>query len=436
MFKYAKSIQDIKPSNNKGYLYILDIDYYDNNLNIKLENTCKLGMTMTTIEQRLTQYKTGIRNIKYINCTLPDKRERLIKGYLKHKTPLKPVCGCEYFKDCRKEIEQDILRFCSYDDNFIINLYNLYNVKNTGYIKLFNDVENKLKEDRGIAIEENYEDITEDENTYEKETNFSCSKCKKNYSSKFSLFRHSINCNKTNNISYDCKGCNRSFLSKQNCINHEKSCIVYLNEVNTTSKEQFKKQIKEELKYEILKEIKEELKAEILEELKGKHISKSITNINGLIPIDLSQEKFDNIVNNIYTYEVYSSNTFIPNIILNFFRDDKGIIRAILTDKERFIIKCINTENIVVNYNTNSILQLCSSSKVLNDKLEEYEKIFIQVCSTSKIQEYAKTQRKYINNIIALRKALKNHSDLFIKKQKKVQPIKQHYIEADIKFVE
>ena len=86
MFKFATCIEDIPDSFEEGYLYIFDTKSYDRDLTISLENTSKMGKTDKFIKSRLEHYAIELKNISYINCTLPDKRERLIKAFLKHKT--------------------------------------------------------------------------------------------------------------------------------------------------------------------------------------------------------------------------------------------------------------------------------------------------------------------------------------------------------------
>jgi hypothetical protein len=198
MFKYATCIEDIPDSYEEGYLYIFDTKSYDRDLTVSLENTSKMGKTDKSIKCRLKHYIIDIKNISYIKCTLPDKRERLIKAFLKHKTWLKPVCGYEYFKDCRKEIENIILQFCSYDDPFINELYTSYNSK----IKYHNYL-NKVKEDLYNKVDNILSIDCE---------KVECLKCNKYFTSSETLSKHTKKCDiyKT----YDCKECGKKYSSK------------------------------------------------------------------------------------------------------------------------------------------------------------------------------------------------------------------------------
>jgi hypothetical protein len=127
MFTNINSVNDIQVSSNVGFLYIFDASHYNNNLSLELENVVKLGMTKLNIKTRLLQYNFEPKNISYIQCSEPSKRERILKSYIKEKLNLKPICGSEYFKVCRKEIEQVILFFALCDIDIINKYYNLYN---------------------------------------------------------------------------------------------------------------------------------------------------------------------------------------------------------------------------------------------------------------------------------------------------------------------
>ena len=116
------SIYEIKDTPQVGYLYIFDASHYDNDLTICLNDTVKIGMTAGNIKTRLNQYKSIPKNISFIQCSEPSKREKLLKSYIKENLNIKPTYGYEYFNGCRKELEQVILYFasCKLD---IINRY-------------------------------------------------------------------------------------------------------------------------------------------------------------------------------------------------------------------------------------------------------------------------------------------------------------------------
>jgi hypothetical protein len=143
MFICKGSLEDIDESTEVGFLYIFDASHYDNNLTICLENTVKLGMTRRTIKSRLNQYKIKPKNISYINCSEPSKRERILKNYIKEKLNIKATCGSEYFKGCRKELEDIILYFALCDLSTINKYYEIYK-----------DIEEKKKWFDNILIDE------------------------------------------------------------------------------------------------------------------------------------------------------------------------------------------------------------------------------------------------------------------------------------------
>jgi hypothetical protein len=129
MISIVKSITDIEDSKTVGYLYIFDASHYDYNLLLELENVVKIGMTRYSIKNRLKQYKSRPKNISFIHCSEPSKRERLMKSYIKETLNIKPVCGSEYFKDCREKIEQVVLYFGLCDTDIINKYYDLYKNK-------------------------------------------------------------------------------------------------------------------------------------------------------------------------------------------------------------------------------------------------------------------------------------------------------------------
>ncbi len=415
MFKYATCIEDIPDSYEEGYLYIFDTNSYDRDTTVFLENTSKMGKTDKTIKYRLKQYGINVKNISYINCTLPDKRERLIKAFLKHKTWLKPVCGVEYFKDCRKELENIILQFCSYDEPFIKELYSLYNskIKYHKYLnKVKKDLDNKVDNILSIDCEK-----------------FECLKCNKYFTTLETLSNHEKKCNiyKT----YECKACGKNYLSKIKLSIHEEICLPYIMNINNPLKGKIRDEI-----MEIVKKRPEENKEQSI--IKQRYNLNH--NLSRLKPLDLSKDRLHKIIEEHYNYDVYRYDLFVYYIIYRFFCDDKEDINAILTDKLSLL--CITNDNTICIHTSVSLFNLYSSSNIFKDRIKEYyfecTKFVYDECvdkeDYNNIMKKVKSQFNILENKNSLNKGLKDCSYRFLKMEYKPKEIEPY--EATIKFIE
>jgi hypothetical protein len=139
-YKNKEELKSIYNGNECNFLYLFDVDYYSQNSEKLPENTCKLGMTNKPICMRLNGYpvKANIRNIEFIQCNYPDKRERLIKAFLKNKTNIVPIIGTEYYKDCRYIIKLIYIILNYIEDSDINIACNYYDKKDEKYNILFN----------------------------------------------------------------------------------------------------------------------------------------------------------------------------------------------------------------------------------------------------------------------------------------------------------
>lgn len=122
-FVKYNTLTDIIRSSECNWLYLFDVDYYDNDIErILPENTIKFGKTSNDLWSRLNQYNENIRmrNIQAINCSFPKEREALLKRYLRYRTNYKPVYGQEYFCNCRDYIKILMLIIVSMLDEDIV----------------------------------------------------------------------------------------------------------------------------------------------------------------------------------------------------------------------------------------------------------------------------------------------------------------------------
>ncbi len=248
-FKKYDDLTSVERSSIIGWLYIFNAYCYDIDITkILPEFTDKFGKTLKELFERLFQYKkeVNINNIEAIQCTLPDERERLIKAYLKLRTPIRPVVGNEYFIKNRNLIKILLLIIVYISDEDIIKYESSYsnskkNKSDILYIELFNRIERyiekikendefelKIEENIHTLIPNNEEDKMEniciycnkqynslsslnyhqktakfclklqqtkqEENTITP-TNFTCEHCEKNFTTKFAITRHYNICN-------------------------------------------------------------------------------------------------------------------------------------------------------------------------------------------------------------------------------------------------
>jgi len=122
-FKKYDNLNSIEKSSIAGWLYIFTAYCYDKDITkILPEFTDKFGKTLRELFERLFEYndEVNITNIEAIQCTLPCERERLVKAFLKMRTPIRPVVGNEYFIKCRNLIKILMLIIVYISDEDII----------------------------------------------------------------------------------------------------------------------------------------------------------------------------------------------------------------------------------------------------------------------------------------------------------------------------
>jgi hypothetical protein len=240
IFKKYKTKEELKQNiNNKecNCLYIFDTDYYNGSDKKLPENTCKLGMTTKQIYTRLNSYSNNLnmRNIEYIQVNYPDKRERLIKGFLKHVLKIYPSAGSEYFTNCKSIIKCLYIIFCNTPDDEILNIYDKYdkkieditNIFKSLYDKYFENIINNENIDNSIKeniLENNI--INDDNNIYV------CEFCKKEYTSISNLKYHQKNTKfclelQSQQANLKCEYCDKVFSTSKYLKQHSNHCKIY-----------------------------------------------------------------------------------------------------------------------------------------------------------------------------------------------------------------
>jgi hypothetical protein len=113
-------------SDHSGWLYMFETKFGVN----CLWDCCKIkiGMTRRKLHERIYEYKNHqlFTNISAIQCSLPAKRERLMKAFFKHCLSWKAVDGVEYFDQPYLEILYYLEYFALANDELIHNIHNIY----------------------------------------------------------------------------------------------------------------------------------------------------------------------------------------------------------------------------------------------------------------------------------------------------------------------
>lgn len=192
--KYT-NVYSIKKTNICNWLYIFDVSRYNEDLSVELpQNSFKFGKTNKQLVSRLTTYDSNInmRNIECFHCTLPDKREILLKYYLRRKSNIQPTCGQEYYTGCKEYVKTMMLIVLSLSDEDImafINLYDLNVAENLVYLdRLHNIYESILNTGEYTLDVIPVSDISISHDV--PNSNFSCEVCRKKFITERKLNNH------------------------------------------------------------------------------------------------------------------------------------------------------------------------------------------------------------------------------------------------------
>lgn len=238
-FVRYETLSNIKKSSVCNWLYIFDVSYYNGNpTEILPNNTIKFGKTNTDIYSRLSQYNDSInmRNIDCLQCNYPEKREALLKRYMRKKTNYKPVCGKEYFCDCRNYIkvlmliiasisDEDVILFDTYykSDNilyitYLDNITETYNtIQNTELYELNGIPENNIQEHDSIENNIIAHICTNCNKLFTTISNLNVHKKTAKYCKQLQIHETNIDIN-TN--SYVCEYCEKEYTTKTNLRVH------------------------------------------------------------------------------------------------------------------------------------------------------------------------------------------------------------------------
>ncbi len=242
---------------------------------------------------------------------------------------------------------------------------------------------------------------------------FTCTSCTKNFKYKCTLEKH-FNCckGKPHITPFKCEYCLKSYTRKSSLKVHKKTC---------------KSKTKEIKLYELKLKLQEKEIELLKEKIKGNNTTNNTTNnittnnntINnyyGMEPLDLSQKRFDSIVEDKYTYENYIKLKLVPEVILKFLSNEQDKIVALLTDFNRMKLKCLNENSEVEIHDPESLVNFCRKSEIMNSKVLEY----IDKASDEPDKNEEINRENLIRtapNVMA--SSLKSHRTKFLQKKKK-----------------
>jgi len=211
LFENYDTFDKIIKSSKIGYLYVFNCDFNGHN------ELVKFGETTKSLKSRLSIYPKkdmNMRNISALWCTIPDKREKLIKEFLNYNTEYKSLVGTEYYSnEYYSLIKKLLLIVVSIEEKELD----------------FNIFVNKIKDTLNNS---NYNDKINYNYIKEEKVVYNCNYCNKDFSSQTNLRIHlktNKKCIKSRTQSiktftFDCKNCNKSFTTRQNLLKHENKC--------------------------------------------------------------------------------------------------------------------------------------------------------------------------------------------------------------------
>jgi len=286
---------------------------------------------------------------------------------------------------------------------------------------------------------------------------FSCEDCGYVFGRNQELIKHKPRCKKgvkTKEI-YTCEGCSKEYTMKSIFLKHIDACKIREEKIKVKLPEQ--QPITEEVpvaEEQPIPDVKEESIISTIEdslenqnkkieklaleiaELKKKPsivVNKTVINniiknkyvqnnmlLYGLKPLDLSQERFNEIVDNKYSYKVYTNYGIVKDVFLNFFSNEEGEVCVMLSDRDRMKLKCIDKDKGIIYHDPKSMVGMCSSSEPLKEKTKEYEEQLTTNVygepNTVNIEDALK-RREILKDEKGMKRLMSQSSEKFLKKE-------------------
>ena len=308
---------------------------------------------------------------------------------------------------------------------------------------------------------------------------FPCEDCGYAFTKNCDLIRHKPTCKKgvKKKETYTCKGCQKKYTMKSIFLKHIAACKVTAENFNLETpcikvndkdtiiepkpeehieskpeehieskpEEHIESNPEEQKDREPLNSIEESLESQNkkieklaleIAELKKKQsivVNKTVVNniiknkyvqnnmlLYGLKPLDLSQERFNEIVDNKYSYKVYTNYGIVKDVFLNFFSNEEGEVCVMLSDRDRMKLKCIDKDKGIIYHDPKSMVGMCSSSEPLKEKTKEYEEQLTTNVygepNTVNIEDALK-RREIIKDEKGMKRLMSQSSEKFLKKE-------------------
>ena len=177
---------------------------------------------------------------------------------------------------------------------------------------------------------------------------FPCEICGYVFGRSYHLNRHKTICKPVEEKKvYSCDGCGKHYSMEKIFLKHKKNCTE--RQLNTLHK----KIDKMSLDITELKSQKPVNQTIINNITNNKYVQNNMI-LYGMEPLDLSQERFDEIVDKDYTYQVYTNYGIVENVFLKFFSNEEGKVCVMLSDRDRMRLKCID-KNTGITYHTTTL---------------------------------------------------------------------------------
>jgi hypothetical protein len=284
---------------------------------------------------------------------------------------------------------------------------------------------------------------------------FPCEDCGYTFTKNCDLIRHKPTCKKgvTKKETYTCEGCEKKYTMKSIFLKHIAACKIEKPPI-IENKDDTNKEISEEKQDTIIKEEKTSIEVPLIEdslenqnkkieklaleiaELKKKPsivVNKTVINniiknkyvqnnmlLYGLKPLDLSQERFNEIVDNKYSYKVYTNYGIVKDVFLNFFSNEEGEVCVMLSDRDRMKLKCIDKEKGIIYHDPKSMVGMCGSSTPLKEKTKEFEEQLTTNVygepNTVNIEDALK-RRNAVKDEKIIKRLMSQSSEKFLKKE-------------------
>ena len=286
---------------------------------------------------------------------------------------------------------------------------------------------------------------------------FPCEDCGYLFGRNQELIKHKPRCKKgvkTKEI-YTCEGCSKEYTMKSIFLKHIDACKIReekirvkipekqpITEEVSVTEEQPTPDVKEESISSTIEDSLENQNKKIeklaleIAELKKKPsivVNKTVINniiknkyvqnnmlLYGLKPLDLSQERFNEIVDNKYSYKVYTNYGIVKDVFLNFFSNEEGEVCVMLSDRDRMKLKCIDKDKGIIYHDPKSMVGMCSSSEPLKEKTKEYEEQLTTNVygepNTVNIEDALK-RREVIKDEKGIKRLMSQSSEKFLKKE-------------------